>query len=359
MNKTELNLEVPINGLSFGQMGFGVLQELFNRKFLPNIFPLGNVDLAPFNVSQPFVDWLKFCVNKSKASYSRTKPAIRLWHIFDSERRLCDKQILWTAHETNTFTPLEKNIIKNTDVVLFTSNYAKDVASKAGLTNVDVCPNYFDAIHFKETERKNEDAIQFSLVGKFEKRKHTAKILKLWSEMYGGNPEYRLNCLISNPFFTQEQFVGVINSVFPNGVPWNINLVPRLEKNEAVANFMNACDIDISGLSGAEGFNLPCFNMIALNKICVVLDAHSHKDFIEGEHVFKVQPSGTEPIYDGLFFVLGNPFNQGLMYTFDDNDAKKAIEEAVNYFKNGGKIKSGLSTKFSVSNTVDKLLSYI
>lgn len=361
MNKTELNLEVPINGLSFGQVGFGVLHELFERKYLPNIFPLGNVDLGAFDFNQSFVDWLKFCINKSKSAYSRKYTTIKLWHIFDSERRLSDRQVLWTAHETDMFTSVEKNIMSNTDVVLFTSSYAKDTAEKNGLKNVDVCPNFFDYKHFGKDvgAKKVSDCINFSLIGKFERRKHTDRILKLWSDNFGNDPRYRLNCLISNPFFKDDQWVNIINSIFPNGVPWNINLIPRQEKNTSVAAIMQASDIDLSGLSGAEGFNLPCFNMLALNKICVVLDAHSHKDFIEDQKVFKVRPSEKLPIYDGMFFVQGNIANQGNMFSFADNEALEAIHNAINSFINGEVFKSDVAVKFSVSNTVDKLLSYV
>lgn len=358
--QAQFNLEVPINDLSFGQVSFGVLKEIFDRKLIPNIFPVGQPTLEAFNIDKPFFDWLNFCIRKAKAQYSREQTTIRLWHIFEAEKRLTDKQVLWTAHETDTFTPVEKNIIKNNDVVLFTSNYAKEIAEKQGLKNVDVCPNFFDEIHLSKIENpRKSEAVNFSLIGKFEKRKHTAKILSLWAKMFGKNEKYRLNCLINNPFIEESKWGDVFKGVFPNGVPWNINFIPRQVKNGSVNELMNACDIDLSGLSGAEGFNLPCFNMLALNKICVVLDAHAHKDFIEGEQVFKVEPSGKEPIYDGMFFIQGMWANQGNMYSFEDEAAEKVILEAVNFFESGGTINSKLREKFSVSNTVDKLLSYV
>jgi hypothetical protein len=40
---------------------------------------------------------------------------------------------------------------------------------------------------------------------KFEKRKHTARILKLWADKYGNNNKYQLTCSITNPFFKKEQ----------------------------------------------------------------------------------------------------------------------------------------------------------
>jgi hypothetical protein len=356
----DFNLEVPINGMSFGQVGFGVLQEIFNRRLIPNIFPIHQVDLNAFNVNQSFIDWLKFCVNKAKGSYSRKQTTIRLWHIFDSEHRISDKQVLWTAHETDALTPVERNILNQQDFVLFTSSFARDIAVASKVPNVGVCPNFFDSFHFGGLRQKERDGvINFSLIGKFEKRKHSARILKLWAKMFGGKEGFRLNCLIENPFLNKEQFSGFLSEAFPQGIPWNINMVPRQEKNSSVGQFMQFSDIDLSGLSGAEGFNLPCFNMLALNKICVVLDAHAHKDFIQGKKVFKVQPTGKEPIYDGLFFVQGDISNQGNMFSFSDEDAENAINEAVEFFLSGEIIKTNLAEEFSVSNTVDQLLSHV
>ena len=108
-----INLELPINGLSFGQVSFGLLKEFFNRKFLPNLFPIGQVDLQAYDIDKPFFDWLQFCCQKAHANFSRKFPTIRLWHLIESERRLSDKTILWTFHETDTLTKTEKNIIRN------------------------------------------------------------------------------------------------------------------------------------------------------------------------------------------------------------------------------------------------------
>jgi glycosyltransferase involved in cell wall biosynthesis len=354
------NLEVPINNLSFGQVSFGILHEIFNRKLMPNIFPIGQVDLSAFNLSQDFVNWLQFCVNKSKTFYSREFTSIKLWHIFDSERTISKKNILYTFHETDQFTPTEVNIMRNTDTILFSSEYATNIAKKFGVKNVDTCHPYVDTMHVFKTEVPMVDAINFSLIGKFEKRKHTAKILQIWASLFGNNPRFRLNCLIFNPFIENEKMNEIINQIFNGNIPWNINFLPRFQKNEQVNFVMNSCDIDLSGLSGAEGFNLPCFNMLSLDKISVVLKAHAHTDFIEGTNAVLVEPKGKIPIYDGAFFVQGNPANQGNMFDFDENEAAKAMQEAVNIKINSNKrLTSNLISRFSVSNTVDKLLSYI
>ena len=59
----------------------------------------------------------------------------------------------------------------------------------------------------------------------------------------------------------------------------NINFLPYLKTNSEVNDFLNAIDIDLSGLSGGEGWNLPSFNATALGKWSIVLNATSHTDW--------------------------------------------------------------------------------
>ena len=355
-----INLEVPINGLSFGQVSFGLLKEFFDRKFLPNIFPIGQVNLQAYDFDKPFFDWLQFCCQKAHANFSRKFPTIRLWHLIESERRLSDKTILWTFHETDTLTKVEKNIIKNNDLVLFSSNYSYEIAKSEGLENIGVCHPYFDHHHVKSDSLvPRVDAISFLLIGKFEKRKHTEKIIRIWKKLFGNDKRYRLNCLIDNPFIDREKWAEILNEVFEGTIPWNINLISRQEKNSEVNKLMNSCDIDLSGLSGAEGFNLPLFNMLSLNKVCVAMDAHAHSDFINNGNVIIVKPSRKIPIYDDAFFKLGNIINQGNMFDFDDKEVEDKILEAVEFFNSGQKTISTLPSVFSVQKTVDTLLSNI
>jgi glycosyltransferase involved in cell wall biosynthesis len=355
-----INLELPINGLSFGQVSFGLLKEFFNRKFLPNLFPIGQVDLQAYDIDKPFFDWLQFCCQKAHANFSRKFPTIRLWHLIESERRLSDKTILWTFHETDSLTKTEKNIIRNNDLVLFSSNYSYEIAKSEGLENVGVCHPYFDSHNVKEDNNIQKiDAINFLLIGKFEKRKHTRKIIRIWKKLFGNDKRYRLNCLIDNPFIQKDQWSEILNEVFEGSVPWNVNLISRQDKNSDVNKLMNSCDIDLSGLSGAEGFNLPLFNMLSLNKVCVAMDAHAHSDFINNGNSVIVKPSQKIPIYDDAFFKLGNIVNQGNMFDFDDKEVEDKILEAVEFFNSGEKSISTLPSVFSVQNTVDTLLSKI
>ena len=77
---------------------------------------------------------------------------------------------------------------------------------------------------------------------------------------------------------------------------------------------MCSIDIDLTGLSGGEGWNLPAFNCTALGKWSVVLNASAHKDWATESNSILVEPSGQIPVDDGLFFKTGLPINQGKFF---------------------------------------------
>lgn len=355
-----LNIECPLNSLSLGQVSVGLLRELYSRKIDVNLFPLGgNVDLSAQPVDNDFFSWLQHSINKATFDYKPSLPSLTIWHLNGSFKTFPGKnKVLWTAHETNSVTETEKNICNAYSKVFVTSEYSRDVFSKK-VKNVDWCPNYFDSVSFCKKEIKKEDGvIQFLLCGKLEKRKLTREIISFWASMFGSNPKFRLNLLVSNPFINNGRVDDIIDSIFKGQRPWNINILPFQEQNSVINDIINFVDIDISGLSGAEGWNLPAFNSICLDKTSIILNAHAHKSYANEQNSILVDSAGMVDIYDGVFFNKGAAFNQGQMDTIDYKSAEKAFVKAISgeFVNKGGE---QLANKFSVSNTADILLNYL
>jgi len=121
---------------------------------------------------------------------------------------------------------------------------------------------------------------------------------------------------------------GVWNDV-TQGVNYNnLNIIPRLAKNSEVNEFLNAIDIDLTGLSGGEGWNIPAFNATCLGKWSVVLNETSHKDWATEDNSILIESSGTTPCEDGVFFTKQNDFNNGVFYTWSEDEAVSAMEKA-------------------------------
>src|SRR5687767_279058 len=130
----KFNIEVPCNATGLGQVGWGVLYEIFKRGLKPNIFPVGQIDLRPFVQDAKFGFWLEQGIKKALKKF-QDYPTIKLWHISSSERHLgSGKQILFTAHELDGLTPEEIEILKGYDEIFVTSNYSKEIFTKHGIT---------------------------------------------------------------------------------------------------------------------------------------------------------------------------------------------------------------------------------
>lgn len=356
----DLDVNLPINNVSFGQVSVAILKELFKRNFNLNIFPIGNqVDLSSQKEDKLFFDWIKYSIEKAYETYSRKNKIFKLWHINGSLESFAEKQILFSFYELDSPTNYELNIVKNNENVIFSSNYACEVFKNNGCNNVKYIPLFYDSdnFHIKNKNYFNNERITFNLVGKLEKRKNHKIIIQSWLEKYGNNGKYFLQCAIYNPFIKPEDQQNLINSILEGKRYFNISFFPYIQTNEAYNDFLNSADI-IIGMSGGEGWGLPEFHSVALGKHAVILNAHSYKDWANKDNSVLVEPSSKIEAYDNLFFHKGNKFNQGNIFTFTKEDFIEGCEMAINRF-NSNKINTNgikLQEKFTINNTVDELL---
>lgn len=355
----KLLVEAPLNRLSLGNVAYNIVRELHKKNVEIGFFPTGDVDLAAYNPSTELKGYIETAVN-SKFDFLKPEiPCLKLWHINGSDNRKNKDQYLFTFYECNDPTPLELTICKAQDRTFFSSTDARDHFINGGCDNAEAIPLGLDE-DFKPTGKTYlKDVIHFGLMGKFENRKHTGKIIKAWAKKYGNNPKYQLSCCVTNPFFPLEQMKGLLASAVEGKNYNNINFLPTLATNDEVNELLNAIDIDLTGLSGGEGWNLPAFNATSLGKWSIVLNVTSHKDWATEENSILINPSGEMSVEDGVFFTKENPFNKGTFYTWTEDEALAAMEKAES---KAGQINTEgmkLAEKFTYSNTVDSILAAI
>jgi len=126
-----------------------------------------------------------------------------------------------------------------------------------------------------------------------------------------------------------------------------------------VNDFINSIDIDLSGLSNGEGWNLPSFNATALGKWSIVSNCSAHKDWATEENSILVDPIGKQPCYDNFFFREGASFNQGQYYKLNGDDILAAFDKAVEKAGQLNTEGTKLRDKFTYSKTVDSILDRI
>ena len=357
----KLNFEGPINGLSFGNVSINFIKELKEKDIDLSIFPIG--DKGEFEaydkLDDEFKKWVALGASNRLKKLSPNTPSLKVWHINGSERTL-PNQHLYTFYEVDSPTEEEVNIVNLQKHVFFSSSEGAEAFKLKGCKNVSHIPLGFDP-DFHETKKKylEEEITHFGLIGKFERRKNTQALIELWVKLFGNNPKYQLSCLVTNPFFNEEQMNQAIQSSLKGAQVSNLNFLPRLATNSEMNDFMNSIDIDLSGLSNGEGWNLPAFNCTALGKWSIVSNCSSHKDWATPENSILVDPVGKQPCYDNFFFKEGSPFNQGQYYKLNGDDILNGMEEAVK--KAGQKNTEGtkLRDKFTYTKTVESILDNI
>ena len=353
-----INLSCPINPLSFGNVSINIIKNLYSKNIPVAYFPIGNdLDFKSFDkLDEEIPKFLTKSYNDRFKNLNQDNKSIKLWHLSGSESRVGNTQYLYTFYELDEPTETEISIVKNQTAVMFSSKHSYDLFSQYS-DNCHYVPLGFDLDFFKTNKTYLKDKIHFGLMGKSEKRKHTLKIIKLWAEKFGNNPDFQLTCLINNPFIKNEGLATEISKALDYKTYKNINFLPFLNKNSEVNELLNSIDIDLTGLSGAEGWNLPAFNATCLGKWSIVLNGTSHKDWANDKNSILVEPSGKIDAYDGVFFKQGTSFNQGKIFDFSKDSFFNALDIAIDKNKTENTEGLKLKEKFSYESTTEKILN--
>ena len=355
---SEFALHLPLNGVSFGQVSTALLREFHQRGVQPFLFTVGQSDLSSQETTTDFNKWIEAGIKKSFEEYDRDIPIFKLWHLnHDSLTSYAKEQTLFTFYELDHPTSIEVNIAKNQKNIIVSSNYSKEVLESYGVDNCRYIPLGFDKDNFhvkKEDYLKGK--IVFNLTGKLEKRKHHKKVIQTWLKKYGNNKDYVLQCAIANPFIKEEDFKSHVSQIMEGKSYFNINFLGMMQKNVLYNDFLNSGNI-ILGMSGAEGWGLPEFQSVALGKHSVILNASAYKDWATEENSVLVESNGKEDAADGVFFKKGSPYNQGQIFTFDEDAFIEGCEKAIERYKASPENTSGLELQeeFTYKKTVDAI----
>lgn len=358
----DLSFDVPLNSVSFGQVSVALLRECHKRDMKVLISLIDGPDLASQSVDTSFFEWLEGALKDYPSLHNKSIPAFKIWHLEqNSHRFISNNQCLMTFHELNSLTKLEKNIAKNNDKLAVTSRFTKDVLDEAG-AQAHYVPLAFDSHNFKVLDKDyaRDGKIVFNLSGKFEFRKHHAKILKAWAKKYGNDKKYALQCAVFNPFLDAQTNNGLVAEALNQTRYFNISFMPKMQTNDQYNDYLNSSNIMI-GMSGGEGWGLPEFQSVALGKHAVILDAHGYKEWANKENSVLVDSTSQIDCIDGVFFKKGADTNQGQIFDWQEEDFLNACEEAVERVKANEVNEKGLELqeKFTYSKTLDGILDIL
>lgn len=338
-------LNLAWNTLSFGSVSFALTRELFKRGELPPAFPMfgQQPDVSAQVPDNEFNQKLAGCIGNAQQRWSREGKTLRLWHIQSSLESLSKQgNHLLTFHELDQLTPSELNILRQQAKVYVTSTFSQNVFSQFGIT-AEYLPIGFDHHNFKVLEKRPliDGVMQFLLPGKAEQRKGTYQVLRTWAKRYGNNAAYRLNCAIHNHFLDAGRAAALLTEALGGQHYWNIQFLPWAPDNATYNVTLQSSQIVIA-MSGGEGRDLPCYHATAMGAWPVAMRAHAFMDYLNDDNAVLVSPNGKRPAADGVHFASGVPFNQGNIFTFDDDAFIAGCEEAEKRVQSKGLNTKGL-----------------
>ncbi len=365
-----LNLHATCSSLSLGQVGFNLLRELYKRKVQVCFFPR-QLDLSAFKVDQAFGQWIERAVNTRYTKLDRKVPTLACWHIQDSEKRLSDRQVLVSFHETDAPTDAEINIVNQQDHTFFTSSWTVENFKTFGAQNVSFVPLGLDEDFVPAGRRLiADDLTHWVICGKHESlRKMTDLKVQAWIKRYGGKREHRLTLCVHNPFYQKRQrpdgqiegfdMNDIYGRLFANGKPANVQILPPLKTNAEMLQLYQSADIDLSGFSRSEGWNVPAHTVTALGKWSIVSNCSAHKDWATAENSILIEPTGAVPANDSMFFRPGEPFSQGNLFDFAPEAFDLALERAEKLAKTPNPAGEALRSQHTYSKMLDAILEKI
>jgi len=357
----DFTLNLPINSVSFGQVSFAILREIYQKGLNPSLLPIGNVDLSTHEQDTDFVNWLNSCITKYYFHHSRDIPCIKLWHLSGSHESISKKQILVSFYELDSPTIYEQNIVKG-NVTVFTNKYTVDVFEKVGI-ETNYIPLGFDNKSFCKLDKKyfDDDRITFNLCGKIERRKNQVRVIRSWLKRFGNDKRYSLQAACFNPFLSKEDNAKVINSALDGKSYFNFNSVEWMQKNSMFNDFVNSGDI-IIGMSSGEGWGIPEFSSVAIGKHSVILNAHAYQTWANNKNSVFVEPKEEKiECYDNIFFKKGMTTNQGNYFNYDEDAFIEGCEKAIARVQSNRVNIEGLKLQeeFSYAKTVEGLLNLL
>lgn len=356
----DLIISAPINNLSFGNVSFNILREIYKKGKKVSLFPIGDIDFSAFDkVDKDFVNWVKNAHQYRLHGLDKEIPTLKLWHINGAEDTKSKHNFLLTFYELDQPTFTEKKLLQFQDGVFLTNPTAEKTFQGMGCNNIAHVDLGFDSDFFKIDKRIVKNKTHFVLMGKYEKRKHTKEIIKLWLKKYGNNNNFLLTCCISNPFFKGPEMQRLIQDLTGDTHYSNINFLPHLKTNTEVNHLLNSADIDLTGLSGAEGWNLPAFNATCLGKWSIVYYHTGHQSWATKNNCILLEPNEKEEAYDGFFFGRNSDFNQGNIFKLDEKQVSEAMDEAIEKCKNVNEEGLKLGQNYTYENTAGTILKYI
>lgn len=298
MIPSTLNVYAPIGELGYGVYSRGILKGLMNNGvFNFHLSPIGQVQLSDAQEVQALA------YNVNFVGWNREAPSVCIWHEHDLNKFSGKKLLAYPIFEVTKFNPLAINYLKQMDVVLVASQWAKRVVEEniGNSTRIEVVRGGAEILSSPQLDTipKNQQAFTFLSVGKLEKRKAQREAIRAYGQAFAdkqADTRFIVHCY--NPFIPNfEQLVTSMLQSEGYRVVTQTTVTGSIigQRGNAIVEVpkTHISKLQLSQLyryshvgvfpSRGEGWNLPLLEAIMSNVPCIASNYSAHTEYLTKE----------------------------------------------------------------------------
>lgn len=349
-----INLQVPINSLGYGIVGYNIWKELRKLKDV-TLWPIGGQVHLPNEQAHKLTEEIQQDILKQKG-YSSIFPTLKVWH----ENQLAEhvgrgSLFAYPFFEINKFDMQRKTHLESVDYLFVSSEWAKDIVlDQTSLMSNDiiVAPCGVDTSIFKPLGQSMLPECVFFNCGKWEIRKGHDVLMKAFTDAFpDGSERVELWMMTQNPFLNDDE-KNYWHSLMRADL--RIRHVPRVTYQEELNKIMNKAFCGVFP-SKAEGWNLELLEMMACGKHVIATNYSAHTEFCNSNNSFLIDIVEEENAFDGKWF----KGDCGTWASLEGSAYDQLVEHMRQVYRmwqsNKGIVNSGgveTAQKFSWKNTV-------
>lgn len=299
----KINLNVPINSLGYGVVGYNVwkhLREISNVTLWA--IPDERQIQPPAKVGEDIVEKIRQDISKQDQMHDGT--CLKIWHENQLGHRIGGgKFVALPFFEVSKFNERRRSHLQSADEVIVTSEWAKEiVVNQCDKSEVTVIPCGVDREIFNENGAVPlTDKCVFFNCGKWEIRKGHDILHKAFKDAFGPDDNVELWMMTQNPFLSPEE-TSSWQKLYKHP---KIKMIDRVQYQHELANIMKQTYCGVFP-ARAEGWNLEALEMMACGKHVIITNYSAHTQFCNNDNSKLINIAEEEPAYDGKWFVGDN-----------------------------------------------------
>lgn len=273
-----INIQCPINGLSYGIVSTNILDQFTKLGQDYRIKPMSEFDTNEYS------RFVSKCFNIEE-DVDLYAPSLRIFHehaLFDHIGK--GPRIGFPIFEKDILSPLDAWNIRHQDKVLVCSKWAQEVVNQVN-SNTHICPLGVDE-DFLNNEYNPTGKVIFYTQGKREKRKGHDYLHKLFNKAFPAEQDIELWMFTQN-IFDQPDVTRKFQAEYKQELGHRVKFFPWLPKSEML-KWLAKADYGIFPYR-AEGWNMPLLEAMAMGKTVLGTNYSGPTEYLPEDQSFEVK----------------------------------------------------------------------